>query len=540
MSDAICAESNDSNDKNHTSLAEGDSISPRNDIPQSLSLDIDFLSLLTGVKADGSSIYASEHSKQSEQPNQYNQSNQSNREYESIAYQGASNNAYSNNTYPNNAELSASSVATTNTTNPVNTANPDSYESSINSESNSESQYKTNYENQKNSEESTTSEEPTKKRKHHLWHFGSRNSQKNQESKEDKNSKNSKDAKDSQKTNGDDTPHFTVLPTAPSSEEKLGIFDNRDGQVFDSATRLRLHTLIATCLMNGIADQRVSALMHLLQWPNNPKIIVIAGTYGAAKKKDNGPTRRVVTHETPNNTDTLRRTIWPMLSSCNAYDAIVESVQSDAIERIASAWNINSIVHSKEEKNKSKSKNDNSNFENNGFASPSHIVILAIREDPPKQALEKLCSIFEPSKKPIVISSIAKSVSQVSSAITATLASLAVAPSVNHLPNIIHTDDVLPERALIGDSSAIDTLYTSVYQSLAPYSEDDPTLSTIDMFLRFGGALDQTAHELNVHPNTVRYRLRKVAQTTGWDATDPRAAYVLQTAITIGRIRDSH
>ena len=99
---------------------------------------------------------------------------------------------------------------------------------------------------------------------------------------------------------------------------------------------------------------------------------------------------------------------------------------------------------------------------------------------------------------------------------------------------------MLPERALIGDSTAFNTLYNKVYQSLAPYSNDDPTLETIDMFLRFGGALDQTAHELNVHPNTVRYRLRKVAQTTGWDATDPRAAYVLQTAITIGRIRDSH
>lgn len=130
-------------------------------------------------------------------------------------------------------------------------------------------------------------------------------------------------------------------------------------------------------------------------------------------------------------------------------------------------------------------------------------------------------------------------VENVASALTATLAAVAVAPAVQHLPQIIRVDDVLPERALIGDVTAFDTLYHKVYQSLAPYNHDDPTLATIDMFLRFGGALDQTAHELNVHPNTVRYRLRKVAQTTGWDATDPRAAYVLQTAITIGRIRDS-
>ncbi|EPI58851.1 helix-turn-helix domain-containing protein, partial [Gardnerella pickettii] len=113
------------------------------------------------------------------------------------------------------------------------------------------------------------------------------------------------------------------------------------------------------------------------------------------------------------------------------------------------------------------------------------------------------------------------------------------APSVTHLPQIIRCDDVLPERALIGDETAVETLYTKVYQSLAPYNPDDPTLQTVDAFLRFGGALDQTSHNLNVHPNTIRYRLRKVAQTTGWDATDPREAYVLQTAITIGRIRDS-
>ena len=38
-----------------------------------------------------------------------------------------------------------------------------------------------------------------------------------------------------------------------------------------------------------------------------------------------------------------------------------------------------------------------------------------------------------------------------------------------------------------------------------------------------------------MHPNTVRYRLKRAADTTGWDATDPREAYVLRTAISLGR-----
>ena len=356
------------------------------------------------------------------------------------------------------------------------------------------------------------------KHRHHLWHRLSANQNKDNKSKDTK-------VKDTQ-SSANSAPHFTPLPSAPKSTD-FGIFDTRDGQIFDSAMRLRLHTLIATCLMNGICDSRIDAFMHLLQWPDSTKIVIIAGTFGKEITPDDGPNRKPAPVAPADNTDALRRNIWPQLGSCNAYDAIVERVQSSALQRISKAW----------QATKSFAKNINDSA---AFATPSHIILLAVREEPSEQALEKICSVFAPSKKPICVSSLVEGVSEISSELTATLASIAVAPAIKHLPQVIHTDDVLPERALIGDSTAFNTLYNKVYQSLAPYSSDDPTLETIDMFLRFGGALDQTAHELNVHPNTVRYRLRKVAQTTGWDATDPRAAYVLQTAITIGRIRDSH
>ncbi len=364
------------------------------------------------------------------------------------------------------------------------------------------------------------------KHRHHLWHRLSANQNKDNKSKDAK-------VKDTQ-SSANSAPHFTPLPSAPKSTD-FGIFDTRDGQIFDSAMRLRLHTLIATCLMNGICDSRINAFMHLLQWPDFPKIVIIAGTFGKEITPDDGPNRKPAPVAPADNTDALRRNIWPQLGSCNAYDAIVERVQSSALQRISKAWQAT--------KSFAKTTNNSAALNTNNsatFATPSHIILLAVREEPSEQALEKICSVFAPSKKPICVSSLVEGVSEISSELTATLASIAVAPAVKHLPQIIHTDDVLPERALIGDSTAFNTLYNKVYQSLAPYSNDDPTLETIDMFLRFGGALDQTAHELNVHPNTVRYRLRKVAQTTGWDATDPRAAYVLQTAITIGRIRDSH
>jgi hypothetical protein len=41
---------------------------------------------------------------------------------------------------------------------------------------------------------------------------------------------------------------------------------------------------------------------------------------------------------------------------------------------------------------------------------------------------------------------------------------------------------------------------------------------------------------LFVHPNTVRYRLKRIADFTGRDPTVPRDAYVLRVASTVGRL----
>ena len=38
-------------------------------------------------------------------------------------------------------------------------------------------------------------------------------------------------------------------------------------------------------------------------------------------------------------------------------------------------------------------------------------------------------------------------------------------------------------------------------------------------------------------PNTVRYRLKRVSEVTGWDPLVPRDAFVLQMALMIGRLR---
>ena len=64
-------------------------------------------------------------------------------------------------------------------------------------------------------------------------------------------------------------------------------------------------------------------------------------------------------------------------------------------------------------------------------------------------------------------------------------------------------------------------------------------LETAATYLEHGRSLEETARALFVHPNTVRYRLRRVDQVTGLRAADGRDGYVLHVAITAGRLADA-
>lgn len=61
-------------------------------------------------------------------------------------------------------------------------------------------------------------------------------------------------------------------------------------------------------------------------------------------------------------------------------------------------------------------------------------------------------------------------------------------------------------------------------------------LETLDAFLAAGGTLESAARALFVHPNTVRYRLRRIAEVTGFSPLSPRDAFALQVALTVGRL----
>nr|WP_211255984.1 MULTISPECIES: helix-turn-helix domain-containing protein [Microbacterium] len=116
----------------------------------------------------------------------------------------------------------------------------------------------------------------------------------------------------------------------------------------------------------------------------------------------------------------------------------------------------------------------------------------------------------------------------------AALAGFAVARAWRHAPRPVEADDLLPERALAGDPLAKLTLVERIYRPLQSHSAD--LVSTLWAYLDNGRSLEATARELFVHPNTVRYRLKRVSEVIGWDATGPREALILQTALILGSI----
>ena len=61
-------------------------------------------------------------------------------------------------------------------------------------------------------------------------------------------------------------------------------------------------------------------------------------------------------------------------------------------------------------------------------------------------------------------------------------------------------------------------------------------VETLGTYLELGHSLEATARELFVHANTVRYRLKRVCDVTGWDPLLPREAFVLQAALVVGRL----
>ncbi len=116
----------------------------------------------------------------------------------------------------------------------------------------------------------------------------------------------------------------------------------------------------------------------------------------------------------------------------------------------------------------------------------------------------------------------------------AAVAGLRAAVAWPKRPRPVASDDLLPERSLAGDGHARRQLVSTVYQPLMEAGAS--LLDTLTAYLDARGSIEATARTLFVHPNTVRYRLRRIADVTHLSPTDARDAYTLQMALTLGRL----
>ncbi len=102
-------------------------------------------------------------------------------------------------------------------------------------------------------------------------------------------------------------------------------------------------------------------------------------------------------------------------------------------------------------------------------------------------------------------------------------------------PRPVSADDLLPERVLAGDASAVEQLVRDVARPLR--EAGGSLVETVESYLDHAGVLEACARSLFVHPNTVRYRLRRVADLTGAHASDARGSRLLHMAIALDRLR---
>jgi hypothetical protein len=159
------------------------------------------------------------------------------------------------------------------------------------------------------------------------------------------------------------------------------------------------------------------------------------------------------------------------------------------------------------------------------------IVVLGGTDDP-MAAAERFAGRFGPG--PIVVGPPVRDLRSASVSARAALAGLRAAPAWPDAPRPASADELLPERALDGDASAVEALVETVYEPLL--AGGTALLDTLTTYLEQGSSLEGTARMLFVHPNTVRYRLRRVTELTGFTPSVGRDGHTLWTAIAVGRL----
>jgi hypothetical protein len=162
------------------------------------------------------------------------------------------------------------------------------------------------------------------------------------------------------------------------------------------------------------------------------------------------------------------------------------------------------------------------------------VVILGGLEDP-SPTVRALAQHF--GEGPVVIGPTVPHLFAAGRSARAALSGLTAARAWPDAPRPVLADELLVERVLAGDQAARRALIDRIYHPLGAAGKS--LFETAATYLDGGGGLESTARVLFIHPNTVRYRLGKIAVVTGYDLAQPREAYTVRLALAVGRLAES-
>ena len=166
----------------------------------------------------------------------------------------------------------------------------------------------------------------------------------------------------------------------------------------------------------------------------------------------------------------------------------------------------------------------------------NRLILVLGGTDDPIAAAERFTGRFGPG--PVIAGPLVRDLKVASVSARAALAALRAAPAWPDAPRPTGADELLPERALDGDPDARAALISDVYEPLL--SGGNALLDTLTTYLEQGSSLEATARLLFVHPNTVRYRLRRVAELTEYTPSAGRDGFTLWVALALGRLAAKH
>lgn len=257
-------------------------------------------------------------------------------------------------------------------------------------------------------------------------------------------------------------------------------------QVYAQAAELRgawdarLEALVVDELMRGdVLDDTVRSRAAALGWDSASGLVVVVGT----------------TPKPLDNRDNVRQ-----------HTALV----ADAVHRAARRARLTVLT---------------------GVQSDRLVVIIGGADDP-LTATRALAGEFGPG--PLVIGPVVEDLLSAGISAQAALSAVRAAGAWPDAPRPVLAAELLPERALAGDEAAKAQLVAEVYRPLE--SAGAALLETVSAYLEQAASLESAARMLFVHPNTVRYRLKRVSELTGLNPADPRSAFTLHMALALGRL----